>query len=433
MFHLLHTFFILIFKPPPENYFDPSRWFFFFVFRDSPSFYKISIPKNSFATRLPTFGFEKNGRFSAEICGENIGNVFFMFVPQELDFSSDQFCKSNISFDSIYDNKDSILYNSYDINSNTKKFWNGTIDKKGVYIPFLINCNADNSPFTSISSFENPDVFDYREKGISFILKCLAQIYPVFSVLWVLNGLLYNQFFVDLHHYLSFLPLFKAGILFLESELYNNKSIDPVDVAWSLAASVVLHTALIVLLCVIFSGWCTYEESFPVKDFVIYSVLSFITGCSSALSNYLEIFRYVYYASLLLIVFMVLSSYYKITSKLSQANENTDLNQVKKLTMVLKFMNYCILNISFFSGLNLLALHYNVYPIFRILIVEFGILNLFIIQMLFFFYRSDHVPIITSKPKIQIDKCIQSKFVVLIEPQNSHKISPKLFSLQLSK
>ncbi|OHS96530.1 hypothetical protein TRFO_09920 [Tritrichomonas foetus] len=440
LFSYISSIFFWIIRPPSEVLFDPSHWHLFFAYRESPSYYKIKIPSKSQFTRLPTFGFEETGKYSIKLTGKNISNINFLLINQDFSFSFKKFCSNTFThnFRGLLDidtngieninglltqeiNETQEKISQSNISEEAVRFWNGTINEKGVYCPYLIDCSGTSSEFISISRFENPKIFDYREKGIYFLLKGLALLYPVITVLWILNSFAHPQFYVDIHHYLTFLPLFKAGVLILESELYNNKYVDPIDVAWSLTASVIVHSALVILLGIIASGWCTYEENIPISEIVIYAVLSLTLFTSSALSNYLALFTYLAAFSVFSMACLVIGTYWKIIKKLNLAKQ-FDQNLVKKLQMVLKFMNFCVGDILIFSLLNSLAMWLNLWSIVRIVIVEIGVLISFIIQMCFFFYRADHIPV--KNAKIPITKYIKNKVAVLIEPN-----SKRLFCL----
>lgn len=565
LFILAQTFLVWLIRPPAEIVFDPSRWRFFFAYRESPSYSKITLPANSVVTRLPSFGFDQNGTFSVKLTSRyssesNISNVRFVFVEQQFDFhfSIKKFCQKGskyinsdyISFgkyannniseiphqtskhshsilsrttnqvghtnkenDTIIPNTISILNDSFD-NRKEKVLspsqnnliqtleWNGTVLKKGIYSPYLIDCTASSQSFTSLTRFENPDIFDFRERGISMTLKGLSILYPSLTVLWILNGLSFPQFFVDMHHFLTFLPLFKSGVLILESELYCNKYVDPIDVAWTLTASVVLHTSLLIILLLIANGWCTYEESIQPRDVLIYTLISLTMLSCCALSNYSVLCTYLCQISVAAFIILIAITYARIIRKLRasrqriaqveehmQIHENEsqqpdsnipiqeqstdsdiqssisidheeeemndddlqmcDPNYVKKLEMVLSFMNCCTVNMILFFVLDTIAMWLNAWIFVRIIIVELGVLINFILLMCFFFYRANHAPLpvllghnihfgqnfimnnFANNKKLHkkgsIKKFITRKLTILVEPNERHMFLLKSF------
>lgn len=556
------SFVLWLVLPPKEIIFDPSRWRLFFEYRESPSYYKITIPSKSVITRLPTFGFEQSGKFSVKFSskvssGSDISGLNFVLAEQKPDFhfSVHKFCKVGsrfnssgfIKFDMFANNSiipeptkpiiksinntkkanavvSLITNNNIKLNDDTKnsvndpnvkeleKFnhtknnsanliqilqWNGTILKQGVYSPYIIDCSASSSSFVSLTRFENPTIFDFRERGTYSTLKGLSILYPSITILYIINGLSFPQFYVDMHHYLTFIPIFKAGVLILEAELYGNKYVDPVDVAWSLTASVVLHSVFTTVLLMIAAGWCTYEEEMQMRDVIIYITLPATMLISSALSNYSVLFTYLEDVSIISFAVLVASMYTRIIRKLkasrasiaraerslneayndnNEENENDEINDndyntiestaiinddsnvddpnniqedeesdsdahcdpnyVKKLEMVLRFMNCCAINILTFFLLSEIAMFLNAWAFIRMLIIELGILNIFIIEMCFFFYRADHAPVPVNfgqnyirnnedhkekeNSKSRFTKLIKRKIAILIEPKSKH-------------
>lgn len=533
------SFIVWLILPPKEIIFDPSRWRLFFEYRESPSYYKITIPSKSVITRLPTFGFEEGGNFSVKFSSKvsetsDISSLNFVLAEQQpnFHFSVQKFCRKGSKFNSsgfikfnmfannsiIPDpayrrpitkstnennnsiitiqpkangNENSKIDDNKNINeitlqkiNNTQKYdphllqvlqWNGTILKRGIYSPYIIDCSGSSSSFISLTRFENPTIFDFRERGTYTTLKGLCILYPALTVLWILNGLSFPQFFVDMHHYLTFLPIFKAGVLILESELYGNKYVDPIDVAWSLVASVVLHSVFITVLLMIAGGWCTYEEEMQQRDIIIYIILPATMLTSSALSNYSVICTYLMKVCLASFALLIASMYSRIIRKLrasrasiaraersitnsdsdnegnsdnnndveeeeeeEESDAHCDPNYVKKLEMVLRFMNFCAADITIFFLLSEIAMWMNTWAIIRMVIIELGILNIFIIEMCFFFYRADHAPIPVSfhqnntrnnqnqnenknnDRKSRITKLLKRKITILIEPNSKH-------------
>jgi hypothetical protein len=145
--------------------------------------------------------------------------------------------------------------------ATVNRTWNGSIEAQAVFSPVIVACNGSVGSASVFTQYRNPSGRgDYRERWVWEFLRGLAYCYAGMSFCWYLNLRLHPEFLIEIHHYMMILPLTKAGVLFLESEVYRKERVDHVDVIWSLIASVIVHTALCILLICAACGWCTYTE-----------------------------------------------------------------------------------------------------------------------------------------------------------------------------
>jgi hypothetical protein len=86
------------------------------------------------------------------------------------------------------------------------------------------------SPLAIVTVYKYPlGKGDRRDTSVFEFLRTLAHIWPKFTLFWYLNCRLHPVLVSDIHHYMTIVPLVKAGVLFREAELYRQHRIDRVD------------------------------------------------------------------------------------------------------------------------------------------------------------------------------------------------------------
>jgi hypothetical protein len=198
-----------LFCPPDEVTRDPSDRLLFFAYRQPSALSREALCVSRGSARLPSFGFEANGTYRITLPAPG-----FALAWQQGGHAPDP---------------GAVCLHRGPENGT----WAGSMRIGGVYIPIVVACKPFTGSIEAVTVYKNPTFQgDYREKWVFEFLTCLAYIYPIFSACWYLKCRFHPEFFIDLHHYMSVLPLVKSGVLFLEAELYRKRKIDPVDVAW---------------------------------------------------------------------------------------------------------------------------------------------------------------------------------------------------------
>jgi hypothetical protein len=372
---------------------DPSDRLLFFAYRQPPSSTGVSVYFSPSAIRLPSFGFESNGTYEI-----NLSLPGFAVAWERRDHPRDPGL---------------LCFNK----SHETTTWSGIIPTRGTFIPLIAACSQFSGDLFVITNYTNPSGGgDYREKYTFELLRILGCIYPFFSFCWYLNCRFHPEFFIDIHHYMTLLPLLKSGVLFLEAELYRKRRIDPVDVAWSLIASVLVHSSLFTVLTCAAAGWCTYADRVKAGKVVSAMILSFSFFASSALGNYYRIFVSVTSVTLFVGLVVIAGMASKIVIRWLRS---TDEVLTRKYEMVLYFMFNVVVVCSGMGIANVVARLHHFWAIVRLSIIEGGCLALFVLQMRFFFYRQDHIPAYFRKGLREAMS--HPKLAVIVEP-TSHRL-----------
>jgi len=417
---------------PAETIYDPSLGFFFFMFKRSV-FSTISLNSNIRSAHLASFGFERGGSFNLTVSGGNISSLVLFFLNQQemrdltMDsFDHDRICTTDIlKFSKIY---------RFTKESYTMFTWNETIDYDISLTPFIVNCQDKRSDIVITIRYKNPnDYTDSREKGCAQLLRLLSYIYPIVSLFWFCNTLVYSQISTDIHHFFTFLPLFKAGLLYLESTLVERRSVygsvDDADHIASLFAAAFVYSSVMILSGCGASGYCTYRESISSNEIsqYVFSSISFII--SFIISQQTTSMR-IYISMMVLAMVSLLIYLQQLFSALYQATKlwwnARDRFLLLKLEMAHGFGKNFVISGALLFTLNAASLKYGWSTFARTIIIESCVMVLFIIHQVYFLYRKQYIPsIIDLRP--EPDQTIRPKFpdhkITFIREPRSHWLS----------
>ena len=268
--------FRLSYSPPVDIKFDPNLSFFYFLFRKS-FFYNFLISKNFKFIQFPSYGFINGGNFEINIQSINLSSlkIFFMtndelFYTPFNSFEKNYICNSKLKFSKLYKVLDHQNENLYT--------WNYTIKENIILTPFIYNCQDDPQELIVNIKYKNfKNYEDNREYGCDLVYKLLLYIYPIVSLLWFLNSLIFHQIHTDIHHFLIFLPLFKSGSIYFEYKNYLIRNqfgfIDIGDFSASLICYNFQSIFLMVITGLIISGWCILRDYLTTVEVLIYIIL----------------------------------------------------------------------------------------------------------------------------------------------------------------
>ena len=396
MFFLITKFYHFIIQPPANIILDPSKWLFFFAYRQPTSNFNLEIPAGSFATYLPSFGFRKNGTYDIKVVGAT-AQQYQLFVRK---------LSENIEFEKV------CTESKLNLNTN----WKCIVKRKGIYSFYIVDCFRNNSDnYVNIKYLNPKGKGDYREVGIYTLLIVLTITYLVIFILWIINKYMHSQFSIGIHKCMTFLPLLKAFLTFYETRIYDYDK-DTVNVKICLLISVITHAFLFGLMGIICAGWSIYTERCKKIDLFVYIVMPLIYFGSSALLNFSSMFFSISFVSFMIYAMKLTFTFSNIKNMLYQIHTH---RYKQKLILILSFMHNVLILVFFSSFINILALSLNIMSSIRLLILEGGILMLFISQMYFFFYRTSYDPqdLVTQTELISCIK--KNKLFLFLEPKGN--------------
>lgn len=404
-----------------NSVFDPSLNFIFFLIRKSivSTFF---LDSNIVHARLPSFGMKKGSKVQINMKGDNLSDYLLVLmnasgkraISTEDDLSNA--CKREFS----KSNQVLFVMRSPNCSSN----WNLSISSETIIIPYFFNCQSNHSKVAISINYSNPNGFsDFREQGSFYLLRALSMVYPMLSAIWFINTVFYTQIYTDIHQFMTFLPLFKGGSLFLESEMLKRRNengfIDFADFFATMFASVFTYSSVFSLTGMAISGWCSYRGVLTLYEFMFYSLTSIVFFVTYALCQQTDEVR----TYLLLIVISSISALLyiiQILKSIQTANKlwwrTNDYTMKRKIELVLGFSKQFLISLITTITINAISIRNGWWNNFRSLIIESGFLSLFLIQAEFFFYRKEYIPSMTRKqPQILFDQ----KIIVIKEPKSS--------------
>lgn len=211
--------------------------------------------------KINDYGFTANGSFTLRLNTPNRTGFVIFFLGEEY---STFIRSSYISYNRICNEsfpKD--IYYRYYLQENKNSTITEVVNKSLVLVPFIANCGQHqlilNVQFKNQYSF-----LDYREQSLPFIYATISFIYPVITLLWIINSIMYPQFHIKIHTAFAFTAIFKSLSLYLSSRVWYSRSLHDKCSLYLLLVSEVIfvfsHSFLFVVNSLAVSGWNTFRE-----------------------------------------------------------------------------------------------------------------------------------------------------------------------------
>ena len=174
---------------------------------------------------LSSFGFTQNATFSIDITSARPSrfNIFLANIDRaQLNYRKmRKTCRKNSS--DVY-----LVSGLNYTNKRTSRTvsWNGTIKRRNVYYPIVVNCDRNESVYSLRMRFRNEDsLIDYRETCYSFIYVLFAGIHILLAIVWIINAFLFQQFFIELHCMFTALPILKSLSNMMKAKVWEERRI----------------------------------------------------------------------------------------------------------------------------------------------------------------------------------------------------------------
>ena len=280
-----------------------------------------SIAKSHF---FKSYGFEVNGEYNVSL--DNLydcTNFLFGLLTRE------ESIKVNNMFAHIDDidckdiKKEIGISFEYTVDKNKSNF-SGKLDKKGIYTPIIMLCNAKSSNYKILMEFKNPNTYlDYRKIPLLILKPIITLMFCILLILWVINWTRNFTLKNLLHLFLTI--TFGVSFFYMLFYWLNLKHLDKTDKDTVLVHFVmifdVLHKFfLLMAMMLAANGWCIIFEKLETKVFITSGLFSILAVIPYSILD-LEYSSVIYEFMLILTGFIFFIIYYKnLIQAIDQAN-----------------------------------------------------------------------------------------------------------------
>lgn len=348
---------------------------------------------------LDSFGFEENGTFEINLLNSNRSTlIIFLATFDEM--------KSRIiheiSFLDICQNPKihlSALNSSF--YKNTKMvYWRGSIKRKDVYYPYILNCNRTKSKYTISTNFTNPaSHLDLRDEFYPYFYTGLSYIYMAITVIYVINFLIFPSFGILIPPILAVINTTKSMITSKYAQIWLDRRIglysyDYFGTYFFNFIYILHYTAFLSFPTFIIAGWCIYRETIPFFEslIIVLSALIFVLGVWSfrftlSLKDIFVSIGFVMIGFLSVVRNNV--DYIMISSHLNDVTSRSLVQFRKKLSLVLRFDAAFLSILIALALLYSMALSFDFWSIVSDFIFEILMLSISVVELYLFIYRKE--------------------------------------------
>lgn len=239
------------------------------------------------------FGFEKGGNYSIHLKDNSCDIVFGLITHDQLkiisksaqSFEPGKFCGDSPS--------ESITSIQKFLPEHSDLFLNGTIEEKGQYIPFYLNCGNSGEMNLEISYiFQNVKyLVDYRLFVLYIILPVFVGINGLIFIIWLINWILHCQIKIHIHYFFTCMLFFITmstcshyALYYVMGQTENYKGVQIFDLV--IQAITMIVELLTFLLAA--KGWCIISDTIKISEIVTGIIASVITVASDFIFQNIE-------------------------------------------------------------------------------------------------------------------------------------------------